>query len=151
MASIGDICNREVVTVAANTTVLAAAKRLRQHHVGSVVVCKDLDANIRVPIGIVTDRDIVVEVVATELRADTITVEDIMGRELVTARESDSVADTLDVMRYKGLRRIPIVAEDGRLAGIVSLDDLLEHVAIQLTDIARTIAREQIHESETRK
>ena len=138
MPTMGDVCNREVIAVTRETTVLAAAQRLRERHVGSVVVC-DLDGNRRVPVGIVTDRDIVVEVVATELRAETITVGDIMGRELVTAHESDSVAETLAVMHDKGVRRIPVVAGDGHLVGIVSLNDLLDQVAGQLTDIARTV------------
>jgi CBS domain-containing protein len=139
MPTIGDVCNREVIAVTRETTVLAAARCLRERHVGSVVVCKDLDEDRRVPIGIVTDRDIVVEVVATELRAEIITVGDIMVRELVTAHESDGVADILDVMRHKGVRRIPVVAGNGQLVGIVSLDDLLGHLAAQLTDIARTV------------
>jgi len=151
MTSIGDICNREVITTAADTSVLAAAQLLRRHHVGSIVICDQLDGNRCIPLGIVTDRDIVVEVVAPEARADVITVGDIMGRDLVTARESDSVVQTLDAMRFKGVRRMPIVNGDGQLVGIVAIDDLLGYVADELNDIAKTIARERAREAATRK
>lgn len=151
MTRIGDICNREVLTCTADTSVVAAAKLLRRHHVGSVVVCDLLDGNRRIPLGIVTDRDIVVEVVAPEARADVITVGDIMGSELVTARESDSVVQTLDAMRFKGVRRMPIVSGEGHLAGIVAIDDLLGHVADELNDIVKTIARERAGEAASRK
>jgi len=151
MAGIGDICNREVIATTADSSVLAAARLLRHHHVGSIVVCDQLNGGRRIPLGIVTDRDIVVEVVAPEIRPEVITVGDIMGRQLVTARESDSVVQTLDAMRFKGVRRMPIVAEDGQLVGIITIDDLLGYVADELSDIAKTIARERTHETATRK
>jgi len=84
--SIGQICKREVTYAARDTTVQAASKLMRHYHVGTVVVVDDM-AGRRVPIGIVTDRDIVVEVNAVDLNPNVITVGDIMAPELVTVRE----------------------------------------------------------------
>jgi len=151
MASIGEICNRDVVSVTRETTAAAAAQLMRHHHVGALVVCEQMNGERRVPVGIVTDRDIVVEVVAPELRADTITVGDIMREELVTMRESEGVVPTLEVMRFKGVRRLPIVRADGQLVGIVSVDDLLGVLAEELGDIARLVSREQAQEAVTRR
>lgn len=151
MASIGEICNRDVVAVTRETTAAAAAQLMRQHHIGALVVCEQMNGKHRMPVGIVTDRDIVVEVVAPELRADTITVGDIMREELVTMRESEGVVPTLEVMRFKGVRRLPIVGADGQLVGIVSVDDLLGVLAEELGDIAKLVAREQAQESATRR
>jgi CBS domain-containing protein len=151
MANIGEICNREVIVTTADTTVAAAAKLMRQYHVGTVVVCERTNGEKRIPLGIVTDRDIVVEVVAPELRADTITVGDIMEPELVTAVETEGVVQTLEIMRHRGVRRLPIVGVEGHLVGIVAIDDLLGVIAEELTDIAKITAREQNREAARRK
>ena len=133
------------------STVTAAAQLMRHHHVGTVVVCEQMNGGHRVPRGIVTDRDIVVGVVAPELRGDTITVGDIMGQELVTVRETDSVVQALEVMRYRGIRRLPVIGEDDQLVGIISIDDMLEVIAEELTDIAKIVTRERAVEAATRK
>ena len=151
MANIGEFCNREVVVTTRDMTVTAAAKLMRQHHVGTIVVCEQVNGGRRIPVGIVTDRDIVVEVVAPELRSDTITVGDIMEPELVTVRESDSVQQTLEVMRARAVRRIPVVGDDSQLVGIVSIDDLLAVLAEELTDIAKTVERGPAREASLRK
>jgi CBS domain-containing protein len=150
MSSIRDICTRDVVVVPRETTVGAAAQLMRHHHVGAIVVVDQGNGGRRVPLGIVTDRDIVVEVVAAELRPDTITVGDIMGAELVTARETEGTLQALEIMHYKGVRRLPVVREDGHLVGIVTIDDLLAVLAEELGDIARTVARGRSQEAAAR-
>jgi CBS domain-containing protein len=105
----------------------------------------------RMPIGIVTDRDIVVEVIATGLDPAVITVGDIMAQEIVVGRESDSVLETLEIMRFKGVRRLPTVGPDGQLIGIVTVDDLLEVLAEELSELAKIVAHEQSREATTRK
>lgn len=151
MMTIGEICNREVVFTTREMPVVAAAQLMRQFHVGTVVIVEQMNGGRRVPVGIVTDRDLVVEVLATELDAQTITVGDIMARELVTARESAGLPEAMETMRYKGVRRLPVVAEDGQLAGIVSVDDLLEIMAEQMSDLTKIVSREQAHEAQTRR
>jgi CBS domain-containing protein len=131
--------------------VAAAAKLMRYGHIGSLVVVEQMNGGKRIPIGIVTDRDIVVEVIATGLDPVVITVGDIMEPELVVGRESDSVLETLEIMRFKGVRRLPTVDREGQLVGIVTVDDLLEILAEQLNELATIVAREQSHEATARK
>src|SRR5574340_613686 len=109
---IGEICNREVVIVQPNKSALEAAQLMRQHHVGDVVVVEER-GGFRVPVGIVTDRDLVVEVVAPGLDPSVITVGDIMVPELATVTENIGVFEAIQYMRTKGVRRLPVV-EIGR-------------------------------------
>jgi CBS domain-containing protein len=145
--TIGEICNREVIITTPDTTVAAAAKLMRQHHVGSIVIVGSSEAQLRVPVGLITDRDIVVEVTAMDLDPDTITAGDVMGRELATARESEGLLEAMEAMRYKGVRRLPIVGEKGQLVGIVTLDDLLEILAEQVGALVKIVAHEQSREA----
>jgi CBS domain-containing protein len=147
--ALGEICNREVVFAQRETTVLEAARLMRQHHVGDLVVV-DESAGKRVPVGIVTDRDVVLEIVCMELDPSVLTAGDIMGLELVTVRESEGVFETIRYMRAKGVRRIPVVDAHGGLVGIVTLDDLLEVLAEEMSELARLISTEKKRESQTR-
>lgn len=148
---IGEICTREVVCTTADTPVAAAAKLMRQYHIGDVIVTRNDGGGKRVPLGIVTDRDIVLAVVAPELAPTALTVGDIMGQELITAGEEEDVFDAIQRMRNKGVRRMPIVDGDGVLAGIVSIDDIIEVLAEEMSELARLISREQLREQQTRK
>ena len=148
--AIGEICNREVVYVNRDVTVHAACKLMRHYHVGSLVVVDETEGK-RVPVGILTDRDIVVEIDAMDLDPKVITAGDIMSSELATVPETLGVLEAIEVMRFKGVRRMPIVDADGRLVGIVTIDDLLEVLAEELTDIARIVSREQSHEQQARR
>lgn len=148
--AIGEICNREVAFAERETTINAAAKLMRHYHVGSLVIVDDLSGK-RVPVGIVTDRDLVVEVEAMDLDPKVITIGDIMTKELFTVPESQGVLETMEVMRFKGVRRLPVVDSEGRLAGIVTIDDLLEVLAEELTDLTRIISKEQAREMQIRK
>lgn len=148
--AIGEFCNREVVFAQRETTVLEAARLMRQFHVGDLVVV-DESGGKRVPVGIVTDRDIVLEIVCMELDASVLTAGDIMGLDLVTVRESEGVFETMRYMRAKGVRRIPVVDAEGGLVGILTLDDLLEILAEEMNELARLIATERKRESQTRR
>lgn len=151
MTTIASICNRSVAFTTRETPIVAAARLMRHGHVGSLVVVDQMNGGKRVPVGIVTDRDIVVEVIATGLDPAVITVGDIMESGLVVGRESDSVLETLEVMRFKGVRRLPTVDADGQLVGIVTVDDLLEVLSEELSELAKIVAREQSHEATARK
>ena len=148
--AIGEICNREVVYVNRDVTVNAACKLMRHYHVGSLVVVDEIDGK-RVPAGILTDRDIVVEIDATDLDPKVITVGDIMLPELVTVAENQGVLETIGIMRFKGVRRVPIVDAENRLIGIVTIDDLLEVLAEQFGELAKIMAREQARETSGRR
>jgi CBS domain-containing protein len=149
--SIGEICTRETVFATRDMTVAAAARLMRQHHVGTLVVVEEIKGDRRMPVGIVTDRDAVIEVMATGLDPNVITVGDIMDQELVTARESEGVLETMQIMRHKGVRRLPIVDQEGLLVGIVSIDDLLEVLAEEISELTKIVAREQARETTGRR
>jgi len=148
--SIGNIRTREVVVARRDTTVSEAARLMRNHHVGDVVVVDELDGR-KVPCGIVTDRDIVIGLVAQGLDADTIAVSDLMTMEIIVARELDGVADTLEVMRVKAVRRLPIVDALGTLVGIVTADDLLQLLSEEMSALATMMNREKRREVTVRK
>ena len=134
----GQICRREVVVAHRDTSLAEAARLMREHHVGSVVVVSDVGGK-RVPFGLITDRDIVVAVVAKGLDPRTLNTAEVMSSGLYVANEHDDISDVLRVMHQRGVRRVPVVARDGALVGIVSLDDLLDECAHELYDLVRAI------------
>jgi len=142
---IGEICNREVVIVQADKPALEAARLMRQYHAGDVVVVEER-GGLRVPVGIVTDRDLVVEIMAPGLDPAVITVGDIMAPELATVMENIGVFEAIQYMRTKGVRRLPVVDDKGGLIGILTLDDLLELLADELIALVRLVKREQKRE-----
>jgi CBS domain-containing protein len=146
----GEICNREVVIVTRDTGLVEAARLMREHHVGSLVVVLERDGK-RVPVGILTDRDIVVAVVAKALDARALTVGEAMSAGLYVVREQDGLAEVLRAMRERGVRRMPVVAADGALAGILTVDDLVELVAEELGDFVRTVGHERLREARLRR
>lgn len=148
--TIGKVCNREVVFIHAQASIPEAARLMREYHVGDLVVVKEKTGK-RVPVGIVTDRDIVLEVIAEGVGMDDVCVGDIMSDNLVTARESDGLLETIKLMRAKGIRRLPVVNDDNELVGILSVDDLIDLLSEQIVDLARLIAREQGREKVGRK
>lgn len=147
---ISEICNREVVVVQCNDTILEAARLMRQHHVGDVLVVEDR-GGVRTPVGIVTDRDLVVEIMAPELDQMVITVGDIMAPDLVTVKENTGVFEAIQYMRAKGVRRLPVVDGSGGLVGILTLDDLLELLAEELLALAKLVRHEQKKETMSRR
>lgn len=142
---LGEICNREVVVVERAASATDAARMMRGYHVGDLVVVEARNGE-RVPVGILTDRDLVVEVMAQELDPQAVTAGDLMSYELTKAWEQDDVEQALELMRSRGIRRLPVVDEFGALIGIVTVDDLLEYVGEQLSDLVRVAGREQQRE-----
>jgi CBS domain-containing protein len=141
--TVGDICTRPAISAGPDDTILEAARRMRDHHIGDLVVA---DAQGR-PIGILTDRDIVVSAVAQSPdRIDALSVGDVMTRNLATTTTSDAVDDALRKMRGYGVRRLPVVSPDGRLEGVLAADDVLEFISDELGELVRLIAREQTRE-----
>lgn len=146
---IGEICNREVVIAEKSLSVTEAAGLMRVHHVGDLVVVEDRAGRPH-PIGILTDRDIAVEVVAAGVNPEALTAGDIMTPDLATLRESEGLYEALRYMRDKGVRRMPVVDSDGALVGILTLDDLLTLLAEELTNVAKLLSRERQHEANLR-
>lgn len=146
---IGEVCNKEIITVQSEDSVLDAAKLMRQNHVGDVLVVENRNG-LNIPIGIVTDRDLVMEIMAPELDASVITVGDIMAPEFTTVKESAGLFEAIQHMRNMAVRRLPVVDESGQLVGIITLDDLLVLLADELHALARLVTREQQKEIHTR-
>ena len=139
--AVGEVCTRSV-TIAFRTTLLNGAARLmRENHVGSLVVVDEIGGK-RIVVGILTDRDIVTSVLALDLDCSTLMVEDVMSTDVVTARENDSLIDVMQIMRRKGVRRVPVVGPEGELLGLVTLDDLLEILAQELGLLVSAIETE---------
>ena len=134
--SAGHFCNREVVVTGKDSTIVEVAQLMRHHHVGDVVVVADQEG-VAFPVGIITDRDIVVELIAEQVDLETVSVGDVMSYELVTVREQDGIWDTLKRMRTEGIRRLPVVNDQGGLEGILTMDDLLKLLAEELSQLAK--------------
>ena len=146
---IGELCNRDVVFATRDNTVAEAAELMRHHHVGDLVVVEE-ELGQRLPIGMLTDRDLVVEVLAKNVAINDVTVGDLMSVDLVVAHETDGVYETIQLMRSRGVRRLPVVGQHGGLVGIISVDDLLELLAEEIAGLARLVSREQQREKKTR-
>ena len=145
-----EICTPDVVYCPAETSVLAAARLMRARHVGALVVVDPTDDG-QIPLGLITDRDIVVEVLATERNPAEMTVRTLMRTPVVLARASEQIAPAMERMTAHGVRRVPVVDEHGRLVGILTLDDLLRHLASNAVAIAEIVSREQNREHRMRR
>lgn len=150
MSDIGEICSRIVVFARREDSVQDAAALLREHHVGCVVVCDERQER-RIPVGMLTDRDIVVGVVAKSLDASALTVGEVMAAEIATVLDTTAVDTALDLMRTRGVRRLPVVDDAGALVGVVSMDDIVAWLAETLTAAAGVIERGQRREAVTRQ
>lgn len=115
---------------------------MRLEHVGSLVVVNDDQT----PLGMITDRDIAIEVVARNLDPMKLTVRDVMTTPVVTAGPSESMVVALARMREFGVRRLPIIDEEGKLVGVISNSNLVEELSSLLDSLVRNI-----HSSKTRE
>lgn len=147
---IGEFCNREVVFATRKTSISEAAELMRHYHVGDLVVVEEI-AGKRVPVGMVTDRDIVIEILAKSLPVADFSVGEIMGPQLISVQETAGVIETIRLMRTNGIRRIPVIAQDGGLIGIMSVDDMLDLLAEELAELAKVAPREQAREACSRE
>ncbi|WP_020674586.1 CBS domain-containing protein [Geopsychrobacter electrodiphilus] len=138
---VSEFCNRQVVIIDQEATILDAAKLMRVEHVGDLVVVDNRHER-QVPIGILTDRDIVVRVVAEEIDLDRISVGDAMSYELHSINEQFGLQETLEKMRHHGVRRLPVVDAEGALVGIITSDDLTELIAEQLNNLVLLVGNE---------
>jgi len=144
------ICTPDVVCCGPATTIQAAATLMRQRHTGDLVVVDDPAEN-STPIGILTDRDIVVEVLANGLDPSTTLVKSLLRTPVVIAHEHEDAAEALERMRSHGIRRLPIVGSGGRLVGIITLDDVLRLIAADINVLVDIVGREQGREHRSRR
>ena len=148
--NVGQICKRSVVTIRMSEDLSAAAKSMREKHIGYLIVGEPQPDGTVKPVGVLTDRDIVIAVVAREVDPRTLTVGDVMTRKPTVVAEDVGIETALQDMRRIGVRRLPVVGMRGQLIGVLSLDDVLESVAEDLANIAGSIRNEQRIESALR-
>jgi CBS domain-containing protein len=137
--NVGRICRRPVVTVTPQQELVSAAELMREKHIGFLVVVEEYGR----PIGVLTDRDIVISVVAKRADPGLLTVADVMTRDPATADEGESVPNALRTMRRMGVRRLPVVGSKGLLTGVLSLDDVLDVLANELAEVSGAVRNEQ--------
>lgn len=143
--TVGDICNRGVVVVDKSESISVAARLMREHHVGTVVVVEGDEAAWK-PVGIVTDRDLVLEVLAEEMLPLKLSIGDLTGTRLLTLDEDEDVTEAIKRMRDLGVRRAPVVDEEGFLTGILAVDDVIDLISEQLSDIVGVMIHGQKRE-----
>jgi CBS domain-containing protein len=142
---VSEICKSPVITCFRDASATAIAALMREQHVGDVIVVDTVEEH-RVPVGIVTDRDLVVRILAAGADAGSMTAAGCMTRPLVTACEDEDVYDVIWRMRSKGVRRFPVVDARNRLRGIITAQDVSTFLAEALIEVARTVpqrARQQ--------
>lgn len=139
--NLGEVCCREVTVARAEESLHTAAQLMREQRVGSVIVCEDRGAQ-RIPIGILTDRDILLALLQSGVRLNETFIGEVMSRDPLVLHDAESIEQAVDRMRAYAVRRAPVVTASGSLLGIVSVDDLFDVLAEQLHDIARLIKRQ---------
>jgi CBS domain-containing protein len=148
---VAQICSRNVVTVSPTDEILAAARLMREQHVGYLVVVEPARQGVdAVPVGVLTDRDLVVSVMARNVAPASLTVGDVMTPRPVVIAELDSIDVAAKEMRRIGVRRLPVVGRLGELKGVLSLDDVLDAATSELRDLAVAVGNEQRVESAIR-
>ncbi len=147
--SAGEYCNREVVVVARDEPVRSAIELMRNQHVGSLVVTEQQGKTV-MPVGILTDRDIVMEILAQDVEMTSVDVGDIMSDQLVKVSEDTSLVDAVSLMKQKGVRRLPVVDANDGLVGILTVDDIIDLLSEQISNLVGLINNEQRKERTTR-
>ncbi|HEY5755671.1 MAG TPA: CBS domain-containing protein [Steroidobacter sp.] len=142
---VSDICKRGVIAVDNTVDITAAAELMRQQHVGFLIVYR-LGDEMRRPIGVLTDRDIVIEIVAKKVDPASVTVDDLMTRQPLVANEYEELGDVLLAMRNAGIRRVPVVDTRGALMGVVAIDDAFDVITTFMCDITGSVKNEQRQE-----
>jgi len=144
--NVGEICSRDVVTVLQQDSVLDVARIMREQHVGSVVVVDNMLAHIR-PQGLITDRDLVLDVLATRIDPCILKAEDILTCELICVTETHDVKEALKYLRYYGVKQAPVVNINGFLVGLFSIEDSLATISQQFSELVKLLSNELINQT----
>jgi len=148
--TVGSICKRNVAVAPKGESIVDAAKRMRLLHVGTVIVVEQRDGR-QVPVGILTDRDIVLSVVASDPdHLSFLSVSDAMSDDLLAAVEDTTLPDALKLMQERGVRRLPVVDQVGTLVGIVTADDVIRFLADELNQVVNLMSHEEHTERQSR-
>lgn len=140
-----EYCKRAVVAIKDQADAAEAAKLMREEHVGFLVVYRDGD-ELQKPLGVLTDRDLVLGVMARDVDPHSVTAGDVMTRQPLIANETDELSDMLQATRLAGIRRVPVVDVRGALVGIMAIDDAIDVITGLMCDISGSIKSEQRQE-----
>ncbi|MBS0374779.1 MAG: CBS domain-containing protein [Proteobacteria bacterium] len=146
--SLIDICSRAPITIAADASLAEAAQWMRERHVGFLVVTADGTPGR--PLGVLTDRDIVLEVVSEGVDPTSVTAADAMTADPLTVGIESTPEQVLAQMRAFGVRRAPVTDASGAVVGVVALDDLIDWIASALGSVAAVVRQEQHLERQLR-
>ena len=133
---IGEVCTRSVVTCRRETSVVEVAQIMRDRQVGNVIVVDEREKSL-IPVGIVTDRDLVIHVMAKGVSAEGLRAGDMIKGDLETARQADDIYDAIWRMRSKAIRRLPVVDSSNSLVGVLTVDDVTRLLAEALSEVGR--------------
>jgi len=147
---LNDFCILDVAYCTPRATILEAAHLMRKNHTGDLVVVDDGEER-HEPLGVITDRDIVVEVLAKGLDPAKTLVGSVIRTPVVLAREDEDSTQALERMRVHGVRRMPVVGSRGKLVGIVTVDDMVKRLAMEASALTEIVSREQRHEERGRR
>lgn len=146
---IRDVAVHEPITARPSESIGTCARRMHDEHVGCLVVVEDSDGAV-FPVGMLTDRDIAIEVVAFGLDPAAMTAGDVMSERPAVVEEDDDLLDALAHMRERGVRRLPVVRPDGALAGMLALDNLLEALGEEIDGVLGVMRAQRTKELRTR-
>lgn len=138
----GEICNRNTIIMDKTESALEAALLMKLNQVGSVIIVEKKGSDIK-PIGIITDRDLAIRIIVERKNAAEHPVEEIMTHEPVTVKEDQNEFQVLEIMRDKGIRRVPVVNNDGSLVGLITADDIIDFLSDEMHMVIRTIFRKR--------
>ncbi|MBA6109960.1 CBS domain-containing protein [Pseudomonas shirazica] len=151
MMSIGKYCNRDVVTALPSISIFAAARMMSRYHVGDLVLAEPVDRDRYRPIGLITDRDLALRIIACNPPdQEDLQAIDVLPRPLITANQNEDLFDVILNMRRANIRRIPVVDDFGLLVGIVTADDLVGLLADHLHELTLLIRQQSRREEDIR-
>jgi CBS domain-containing protein len=140
------IYTRNIISATRSSTLQEAAKLMRDNHVGALLITEDAPNDDRA-VGILTDRDLVVHAIAEQLDPERVTVDEIMTPEIAGIDRDADVHHAMHTMRELGVRRLAVTSEDGAVVGVLSLDDIVDALAVEMSSLAGVIRSERVHET----
>jgi len=146
--NIGDLCEKDIIWVDEDKSAVEVASRMRDQHVGCVVVAHRRESGLR-PVGIITDRDLAMLLVARDVEPELILASDIMTSPVITCGADQQLAETIDLMHLHSVRRLPVVDDEEFLIGLVSYEDIVRQLALQLAHVS--VVGEAAIQRESRK
>ncbi len=144
------LCQHKVITTTGDTALIDAAALMRDYHVGCLVVIEQVNGR-TTPIGIVTDRDIVVQIIALNIPCEDVLIRELIGNDFYTVKGHQNIFSVFKYMQQTGVRRLPVVDGLGGLIGIITFDDLIAIFTSELADLSRVIKHEQFIEKISRE